>query len=90
MEQGKATKVLKMREVISGSKKTGKEAHAIMDQQNKEMVIFNSAIKTVTLNYCLDVLKKNQPAYEVKQLIDLIETQHEVKIKDTNNDKDYE
>ena len=58
MKQGRATKVFKMREVISGSKKAGKEAHAIIDPETEEIVVSNSAIKKVTLKYCLDVLKK--------------------------------
>ena len=76
MKQGRATKVFKMREVISGAKKTAKEAHAIINPMTKELVVSNSAIKEVTLKYCLDVLKNNEPAEEVKKLIELKEAGH--------------
>ena len=90
MKQGRATKVFKMREVISGSKKKGKEAHAIIDPETNKIVVSNSAIKEVTLKYCLDVLKNNKPAKEFKQLIDLKEAQHDLRMKDTDNDKEFE
>ena len=90
MKQGRATKVFKMREIISGSKKAGKEAHAIIDPETKELVVSNSEIKKVTLNYCVNVLKNNKPAEEVKQLIELKEAVHELRMKDKDNDEEYE
>ena len=50
----------------------------------------NSEIKVVTLEYCLNVLKNNKPAEEVKQLIELKEIAHEMRMKNKENDKDYE
>ena len=90
MKQGRATKVFKMREIISGSKNTGKEAHAIKDPKTDELVVSNTAIKEVTLNYCLEVLKNNEPAAEVKQLVELKEAVHEMRMKDKSNDEEYE
>ena len=45
MKQGRASKVFKMREVISGSKKAGKDAHAILNPRTNEMVVANNEIK---------------------------------------------
>ena len=60
-----------MREVISGAKKAKKEAHTMIDTKTKKLVVANSEIKQVTLDYCLDMLKNNDPAAEVKELIKL-------------------
>ena len=77
-------------DVISGAKKTGKEAHAIINPMTKELVVSNSAIKEVTLNYCLDVLKNNEPADEVKKLIELKEAGHRMRMKNKSDDLEYE
>ena len=90
MKQGRTTKVFKMREIMSGSKKVGKEAHAIIDPKTKELVVSNSEIKKVTLNYCVNVLKNYTPAEEVKRLIELKEDVNELRIKDKDNDEEYE
>ena len=39
-----------------------------MDPKLYELVISNSSIKTVTLNYFLDLLRDNKPATVVKDL----------------------
>ena len=88
--QGRTSKVFKMREVISGAKKLKKEAHAIINTKNNKLVVANSEIKEVTLDYCLDVQKNNEPAEEVKHLIELKEIAHELRMKDKENDEDYE
>ena len=88
-KQGRATKVYQMREVISGTKKSKKEAHAIIDTNTKKLVVANSDIKKVTLEYCLNVLKNNKPAKEVKRMIELKETVHELRMNDTENDEEY-
>ena len=79
-----------MREVISGAKKVKKEAHAVMDTNTNKLVVANSNIKKVTLDYCLKVLENNKPAGEVKQLIELKEMAHELQMKDKEKDVDYE
>ena len=53
-------------------------------------MVANSEIKVVTLEYCLNVLKNNKPAEEVKQPIELKEIAHEMRMKNKENDKDYE
>ena len=80
MKQGRAGKVFKMREVISGEKKSGKEAHAILDPKTNKMVVANEEIRKVTLQYCLNVLEKNKPEEEVKQLVELKEKVHELRM----------
>ena len=45
-----------MREAIVGKKKAKQEAHAVLDEETKELVVANSEIKRVTLEYCLKVL----------------------------------
>ena len=79
-----------MREVISGAKKVRKEAHALIDTKTKKLVVANSEIKKVTLDYCLDVLKNNEPAAEVTELVRLKEMVHEMRMNDKERDEDYE
>ena len=87
---GRTSKVFSMREVISGAKKVRKEAHALIDTKTKKLVVANSEIKKVTLDYCLDVLKNNEPAAEVKELVKLKEMVHEMRMNDKERDEDYE
>ena len=79
-----------MREFILGAKKVKKEAHAVMDTNNNNLVLANSDIKKVTLDYCLNVLESTKPAEESKQLIELKEMAHELQMKDKENDSDYD
>ena len=78
MRQGRATKTFKTREVITGSKKAGKEAHAILDPKTNKMVVANAEIKKVTLKYCLSVLENNKPEDNVKNLVELKERVHQL------------
>ena len=62
MKQGRCTQVFKMKEIIAGPKKAGQEAAAVKDPKTGKMVVNKGDIKKTCLNYCLDVLKKNEPS----------------------------
>ena len=66
LKQGRTTKVFKIRDVIIGKKKAKQEAHAVYDEEKKEVVVSNEEIKKVTLNYCMRVLGNNKPDSEFK------------------------
>ena len=57
---GRCTEVFKMREAICGPKKVGQEATAIKDFKTGDMVVNQEEIKKSSLEYCLDVLTKNE------------------------------
>ena len=61
MKQGRCSQVFQMKEVIAGPKKAGQEAAAVKDHKTGKMVVSPTEIKKTCLNYCLDVLKKNEP-----------------------------
>jgi hypothetical protein len=86
MKQGRTGSVFKMREIIGGKKKAKKEAHAVKDSESGEMVVSNEEIKRVTLKYCLNVLKNNEPEDKFKNLVELKEQVHQMRMKDNNNE----
>ena len=45
LKQGRTANVFKIREAVVGKKKTRQEAHAIFDEDTKELVVSNSEIK---------------------------------------------
>ena len=87
---GRTTKVYKMREAIEGSKKPAKEAHAVINFRTNELVVSNTEIKRVTLDYCLEVLKDNEPEPEVMEIVKCKALLHKLRMEDKNNDYDHE
>ena len=60
------TKVLKMRELVAGSKKQKLEAHAVIDSSTGKTVVSCEEIKRViNLEHCVRVLKNKIPKPEV-------------------------
>ena len=55
---GRVTNVLKMQEIVLGSKKTSQEASAVFDVEKKELVVSTEDIKKVTRKHCMQTLKK--------------------------------
>ena len=62
-----------MKDIVAGKKKAPAEAQAIKDPDTGELVVSNSKINEVTLKYCLNTLKNNDPEEDVKELIELKE-----------------
>ena len=50
----------------------------------------NTAIKEVTLKYCLEVLRNNEPAEEIKEIVKLKEAVHKMRMEDKSNDDEYD
>ena len=79
-----------MKDIIASPKKGAQGAQAIQDPDTKELVVFNSQTKKVTLKYCLKTLKNNEPEIEMKELIDLKTEVHKLRMEDKDNEKEYE
>ena len=83
---GRATNVLKMKQIVTGSKKAVQEPHAVFDVEKEELVVSNEEIKKVTLKHCMNSLKNNDPDDDVKIIVDLVNEVHEIRMKDTDED----
>ena len=79
-----------MIDIVSGKKKAAPEAKAIKDPESGDLVVSNSGIKEVTLQYCLNTLKNNEPKERVKELIELKEEVHALRMTDQSKDTAYE
>ena len=53
-------------------------------------MVSNSRIKEVTLKYCLNTLKNNEPEEQVKELIHVKEKVHALRMEDRTEDRYYE
>ena len=69
-EGGKVGQVWEMRKRILGEKKRKVEATAIINPDNKKLIVGRNEIKEVTLNYCKETLSNNEPKEEYKSLIE--------------------
>ena len=90
LKQGRTTNVFKMREAITGKKKAKQEAHAIFDEETKELVVSNSEIKRVTLKYCLNILENNKPDEDFKVLAKLKDEVHQLRMQDHDIEDELE
>ena len=81
LKQGRTGSVFKMRGIVEGKKKAKQDAHAVIDKETGEMVVSNEEIKRVTLSYCLNVLKNNEPDKEFEELVQLKEQAHSLRME---------
>ena len=88
--KGRVSKIFEMKDIVAGKKKAPAEAQAIKDPDTGELIVSNSKINEVTLKYCLNTLKNNDPEEDVKELIELKEKVHELRMADKSKDKEYE
>ena len=86
-KHGRVTNVFKMRELVAGPKKQQQEAHAVKDPKTGKTVVSNEEIKRVNLEHCVNVLKKNDPKEEVKELLQFQSDLHDWMMND-KTDKD--
>ena len=84
---GRVTNVFKMREIVAGPKKAPQEAHAVIDNEKKELVVSTEGIKKVTLKHCMDTLKDNKPEEDVEQLVTVIKDVHEHRMKEDDGNE---
>ena len=87
---GRVAKIFKIKDIIAGKKKAAPDAQAMKDPETGELVMSNSKIKEVTLKYCLNTLKNNEPEEEVKELIQLKEEVYALRMVDRTLDSAYE
>ena len=57
------------------------EAYAILDPGRGDMIVSREEIKRVCLEYNIDVLKNNEPEDDFKEMIDMKERLHDVRMK---------
>ena len=88
--EGRVNKIFKMKTIVAGRKKADQEAQAIKDPETGELVVSSSKIKEVTLNYCLNTLKNNEPEEHVKELVKLKKEVHALRMEDKHNDPEYD
>ena len=74
----------------AGSKKPSQEAQAIKDPSRGEIIVSNSEIKRVTLEYCLKTLKNNEPEDEARDAVELKEELHKLRMNNKVNDREYQ
>ena len=84
---GRVTNVFKMREIVAGPKKAPQEAHAVIDNEKKELVVSTEGIKKVTLQHCMDTLKDNKPEEDVEQLVTVIKDVHEHRMNEDDGNE---
>ena len=89
-DNGRATRIFKMKDIVTGNKKAAQEAQAIKNPETNELVVSNSEIKKVTLKYCLKTLENNPPEEKVKELVEFKEELHRLRLSDQSKDKEYE
>ena len=73
----------------SWKKKSSQEAHAVYNPETNELVVSNPEIKRVTLEYCLQTLKNNEPEEHVKEHIKFKEKVHNLRMMDKNDDDEF-
>ena len=74
------TKVFKMRERITGSKKQNQEAHAVLNKKG-DLVVSNKEILKVSLEHCLNTFENKEPHEDAKMLVKVKEQAHEIRMK---------
>ena len=57
-EKGFIGRIFKMKAAISGNKRSRQEAMVVRNPKNGELAVSANEIKKVTLDYCVDNLKK--------------------------------
>ena len=82
INQGGCAKLFKMRDLVDGPKKAGQDAQAVEDSRSGELVVAGSAIRRVSLEYCLDTLRQNKPKEKFKQLIEVKQRLHDERMKE--------
>ena len=70
-----------MKELINGPRKGQQEGHAIQDPETKELVVGSDEIKKVSLKHCLNVLEKNTPDEEWKDIVDIKSKVHDMRME---------
>ena len=90
MKQGRSSNVFKMREIVAGKRKSKQEAHAIKDDETNEVVVSNEEIKKVRLNYFFTVLKNNEPEEAFKEIKELKEKVHKLRLEDIYEDEELD
>ena len=67
--QGRSGNVFQIRKSVLGSKKGGQEASAIRDPESGELVVNKEEIKRITLKYCVNNLKNNDPDPDTEDIV---------------------
>ena len=68
-KKGKSAAIFNLRDSIFGGKKTCQEQVALIDPASGKEVTTPAEIKKVSLEYCVNLLRKRVPENEFKELI---------------------
>ena len=79
-------RVYKMKDMLMGGKKDRQEPAAIRDPKNNELVVVPEEIKKVTLEYCVNNLKKREHKEEEKGARELKLKLHEMRMEDKDDE----
>ena len=85
MRHGRAAKIFKMREIVSGPKKGKQDAHPVKNIKG-DLVFSKEEIKKVNLEHCLETFKDKKPHQEAELIVKLKEDAHEARMKETSED----
>ena len=84
---GRITNILKMKEIVSGSKKIPQEVSAVYDIEKKELVVSNDNIKKISLKHCMNTLKNRKPDKDVEELVELVNKVHEKRMIEKDDEE---
>ena len=70
LRKGRVGQIWEVRKRIIGGKRAAMVATAIVNPSNGKVVVSRTEIKEVTLNYCIETLKNNEPSEDFKNTIE--------------------
>ena len=96
-EKGSSAAIFKLKEKIVGSKKISQEAVSMKDPETGEIIVENDKLKEASVKYVSNLLTNRNPKEDFKEEFKLMESLHEVRMKEEDegsvpndiSDKDF-
>ena len=86
--QSRPTRAFKLLEKVTGKKKSGPEAVAILDPITEELKTSRKEILDTTILYCKNLLTNNKPDVEYEKDIKIKNILHDARMKEYNEEDD--
>ena len=80
--QNKAGRIFQISKIIKGLDKNLSKATAFKDPSTGALIVDKEAIKKTTVQYCKEVLKKNEPKKSFENVAKVKEALHNIRIKE--------
>ena len=80
--KGRSKAIFNLKNDIVGNRNKSLEPSALICPKTKEMMTDKSKIKTITLNYCLDLLTAKEPEENYKEIIKLKKKVHKKRLRE--------